>query len=89
MQLFTWNIAEMIKCLVYLVLLVDTACFVLQAIAKSEKPASHSVELLLEPQCSQLKLHDIESHLSTKTPYRVVANLDDKPITYPGMTNRI
>ena len=84
MQLFTWNTAEMIKCLVYLFLLIDIGCFVLHAVAKIEQVASDSVELLLEPQCSQLKRQDIESHLSTKTPYRVVANLDDKPITYPG-----
>ncbi|XP_014102497.1 multiple inositol polyphosphate phosphatase 1 [Bactrocera oleae] len=73
----------MIKCLVYLFLLIDIGCFVLHAVAKIEQVASDSVELLLEPQCSQLKRQDIESHLSTKTPYRVVANLDDKPITYP------
>ncbi|XP_004524101.2 multiple inositol polyphosphate phosphatase 1 [Ceratitis capitata] len=71
----------MIKSLIFVVLLVVSECFVLQAAAKS--PNASTEEELLEPQCSNLKRHEIESHLSTKTPYRVVANLDDKPITYP------
>ncbi|XP_065363936.1 multiple inositol polyphosphate phosphatase 1 [Calliphora vicina] len=34
--------------------------------------------------CNEIPRADIEQYLSTKTPYRVVANLDDKPINYPG-----
>lgn len=34
--------------------------------------------------CHELPRSDIEKYLSTKTPYRVVANLDDKPKNYEG-----
>lgn len=34
--------------------------------------------------CEEISRKDIESHLSTKTPYRVVANLNDKPQEYEG-----
>ncbi|XP_028898286.1 multiple inositol polyphosphate phosphatase 1 [Zeugodacus cucurbitae] len=72
----------MIKCLVYLYLLCAIGCLVLQVVAETEQVAPETEEQL-EPQCSQVKRHDIETHLSTKTPYRVVANLDDEPIEYP------
>lgn len=40
---------------------------------------------LKEPEfCNEIPRADIEQYLSTKTPYRVVANLDDKPINYQG-----
>ncbi|XP_054727026.1 multiple inositol polyphosphate phosphatase 1-like isoform X2 [Anastrepha obliqua] len=74
----------MLKCLMHLLLLVVSACFVLQATAKSDSVIKTRESLLVEHPCPNLKRHEIESHLSTKTPYRVVANLDDKPLTYSG-----
>lgn len=36
------------------------------------------------PYCQEMKRSDIEKHLSTKTPYRAIANFDDKPRVYEG-----
>ena len=34
--------------------------------------------------CHEIPRNNIEKYLSTKTPYRVVANLNDKPLKYEG-----
>lgn len=36
--------------------------------------------------CSHLERHEIEHRLSTKTPYRAIANYNDTPPIYNGMT---
>ncbi|XP_067638914.1 multiple inositol polyphosphate phosphatase 1 [Eurosta solidaginis] len=73
------------KCTMYVFVLVVNVYFVFQAAGNSDStPSGNQANLLVEQQCSNLERHEIETHLSTKTPYRVVANLNDKPITYPG-----
>ncbi|XP_036320051.1 multiple inositol polyphosphate phosphatase 1-like [Rhagoletis pomonella] len=74
----------MLECLLYLLLIFVDGGFILEATAKSDSAAGREEVFLGETQCANLKRHEIEPHLSTKTPYRVVANLDDKPIAYPG-----
>lgn len=34
--------------------------------------------------CDEIPRHSIEKYLSTKTPYRVVANFNEKPLKYEG-----
>lgn len=45
------------------------------------------VRAFFEQKCSDFNRSAVELHLSTKTPYRVVANYEDTPssVSYPGL----
>lgn len=59
-----------------------TCFFIFAAVTTSF--ASSDDESHMDPKCSNIQRHEIENHLSTKTPYRVVANKEDSPLQYPG-----
>lgn len=46
--------------------------------------ADHRASLHESQSCPEILRKDIEKYLSTKTPYRAIANFDDEPKNYEG-----